>query len=73
MNKTLAEMDDQELFIVLTDSQNVLLRAQLQHMIEQYLKFSGRTRFTGDETDIDLQTIVREYYEGKYEGAKDAQ
>ncbi len=71
MNKKLTEMSNRELFIVLTDSQNVLQRAQLQHMVEAYLAFSGRKRFTGSETDIDLETIVREYNEGKYTAAAD--
>ncbi len=69
MGKTLREMDNRELFITLTDAQNVLLRAQLQHIVERYLAFSGRERFTGTEPDIDLETIVREYYEGKYDAA----
>ena len=72
MNKPLTDMDNRELFITLTDAQNVLQRAQLQRIIGQYLKFSGKPRLIYDESETDLQTIVKEYYEGKYAETGDA-
>ncbi len=60
--KKLTEMNNRELFSVLAGS-DVIGQAYLKKIVRAYLKNSKET---GREGDVDLQTMVKEYMEGKY-------
>ncbi len=55
-------MTNKELFSVLAGS-DVIGQAYLQSIVKAYLKHA---KTENREEDIDLQTMVREYLEGKY-------
>ncbi len=60
--KKLTEMSNRELFSVLAGS-DVIGQAYLKKIVHAYLK---NAKETGREEDVDLQTMVKEYTEGKY-------
>ena len=66
VKQALLGMDSKELFIVLTEGRDVLLRARLQEILREHLKFYGKESFNEEEGNVDLRAIVGEYYEGKY-------
>ena len=66
--ETLLNMNNRELFCVLTGDRGVLLQAKLQNIIRMHMKFTDEKHLTGD---VDLKTMVTEYAEGKYDSVKD--
>lgn len=64
MDKTMSEMSNRELFCVLTGTEGVLAQAQLQNVVRLYLR---HTKLHGEDRDADLQTMVREFLEGRYD------
>ena len=57
-------MNNRELFCVLTGDYGVLAQSQLQDIIRAYLKYSKDSKLPDT---VDLQTMVKEYLEGKYD------
>ena len=68
MKEELLGMSSKELFIVLTEGRDVLLRAKLQNILREHLKHYGKDSFNEEEENVDLRLIVGEYYDGKYNG-----
>ncbi len=68
MMQELLGMSSKELFIVLTEGRDVLLRAKLQDILKAHLKYYGKDSFNEEEENVDLSLIVGEYYDGKYKG-----
>ena len=66
MKQELLGMSSRELFIVLTEGRDVLLRARLQDILKEHLKFYGKDSFNEEDENVDLRLIVGEYYDGKY-------
>ena len=67
MKQELLGMSNEELFIVLTEGRDVLLRAKLQDILKEHLRFNGKDSFSEEEQDkVDLHAIVEEYFEGRY-------
>ena len=63
--KTFAEMSNRELFSVLTGNEGPMAQMQLQKIIKSYLAYC---KHHGDaHPDVDLQTMIKEYLDGKYE------
>ncbi len=60
--KTLAEMNNRELFSVLAGS-DVIQQAYLQKIVRAYLKYS---KHEGHDQVVDLMTMVKDYMAGKY-------
>lgn len=60
--KTLSEMNNRELFAVLTGS-DVIQQAYLQKIVRLHLKYVHENHIP---EDADLQTMVREYNMGLY-------
>ncbi len=67
MDDALKAMDQKELFVVLTEGRDVLMRAKLQNILQAHLHFYGKESFSESTENVDLKAIVDEYYEGKYE------
>lgn len=57
-------MSNRELFCVLTGDYGVVAQSQLQDIIRMYLKYSKEKKLS---RDVDLQTMVKECLEGKYD------
>ncbi len=66
MEHELEGLDNRELFIILTEGRDVVLRAKLQNILREHLRFYGKDSFSEEEDNVDLQAIVKEYYEGRY-------
>ena len=63
MNKTLREMNREELFCVLTGSGGALEKAQLQTIIEEVMKRRGIHHLGEIGPEVHLEELVKEYYE----------
>lgn len=70
MSDSLLQMNNRELFCVLTGDRGVLLQAKLQNIIRLHMKFTDEKHLSGD---VDLKTMVAEYAAGKYDSVKDGE
>ncbi len=67
MEHELEGLDNRELFIILTEGRDVVLRAKLQNILKAHLRYYGKDSFSEGEENVDLEAIVKEYYEGRYD------
>ena len=65
MNKTLREMNREELFCVLTGSGGALEKAQLQTILEEVMHRRGIHHMDEIGPEVHLEELVAEYYAGK--------
>lgn len=60
--KKLTEMNNRELFAILAGD-NVIQQVYLKKIVRMYLKYAKKEHLDGD---VDLQTMVHDFSEGKY-------
>ena len=65
--KPLYEMDERELFEALTTGEDVLLRAQIEHIAQEWLAAQGRSK----PSDGDSLREMVEWYRREKQAAKD--
>ena len=62
-SKKLIDMTSEELFLVLSDPEYVIERAQLQEIVQRYMKWAGKKKY---DNHPDLKTIVENDARGLY-------